>query len=147
MNQLPIGALQPTITVKVGQTTDAMYLGFAATALAGNQITDYLTRVVVPKLQAVDGRANRRDASARRPFRCAPGSIPEKLAGYGLTASDVSAALAANDYISAVGNTKGQMVQVTLTSTSNLHSLDEFRDLVVKQVNGANIRLERCRRG
>jgi multidrug efflux pump len=66
---------------------------------------------------------------------------PKKLAGYGLTASDVSNALSANDYISAIGNTKGQMVQVNLVSTTNLHSLDEFKNLVVKQVNGGVIRL------
>ena len=63
------------------------------------------------------------------------------MAAYGLTASDVAAALADNDYVSAVGNTKGQMIQVTLTSTTSLHSLEEFRDLVVKSVNGANVRL------
>src|SRR5258708_30153393 len=66
---------------------------------------------------------------------------PKKLASYGLTATDVYTALANNDFISAVGNTKGQMVQVTLTSSSNLHSLTEFRNLIVKQVNGGIIRL------
>ena len=140
LNQLPQGALQPTITVKVGQTTDAMYLGFRSNTLARNQITDYLTRVVVPKLQAVEG-VQTAELIGSQTFSLRAWLDPKKLAGYGLTATDVYAALAANNYISAVGNTKGEMVQVTLTSTSNLHSLGDFQNLIVKQINGSNIRL------
>ncbi|HXA36033.1 MAG TPA: efflux RND transporter permease subunit [Steroidobacteraceae bacterium] len=140
LNQLPSGALQPTITVAVGQTIDAMFIGFRSSVLAANQVTDYLTRVVIPKIQAVQG-VQTAEMIGGQIFSLRAWLDPQKLAAYGLTASDVSAVLAANDYISAVGNTKGQMVQVTLTSTSNLHSLNEFRDLVVKQVDGGIVRL------
>ncbi|MGO9935160.1 MAG: efflux RND transporter permease subunit [Steroidobacteraceae bacterium] len=140
LNQLPIGALQPTITVQVGQTLDAMFIGFRSPDMAPNQITDYLTRVVVPKLQAVEG-VQTAELLGAQTFSLRAWLDPAKLQAYGLTANDVSAALVANDYISAVGRTKGQMVQVTLTSTSNLHSLNEFRNLIVRQVNGGNIRL------
>jgi multidrug efflux pump len=140
LNQLPSGALQPTITVQVGQTIDAMYIAFRGTDLAANQITDYLTRVVVPKLQAIEG-VQTAELLGAETFSLRAWLDPKKLEAYGLTATDVSAALANNDYISAVGRTKGQMVQVTLTSTSNLHSLQEFRDLIVRQVNGGIIRL------
>ncbi len=140
LNQLPLGALQPTITVKVGQTTDAMYIGFRSQTLASNQITDYLTRVVVPQIQAVPGVQTAEIIGAQT-FALRAWLDPKKLASYGLTATDVYAALGNNDYISAVGSTKGEMVQVTLTSTSNLHSLKEFQELIVKQINGSNIRL------
>src|ERR1700689_3822582 len=140
LNQLPTGSQQPAISVKVGQTTDAMYMGFSSPTLAPNQITDYLQRVVVPKLQAVEG-VQTAEILGGHYFSLRAWLDPKKLQAYGLTASDVSAALANNDYISAVGNTKGQMIQVTLTSTTNLHTLEEFRDLVVKSVNGANVRL------
>jgi multidrug efflux pump len=140
LNQLPPGALQPVITVSVGQTTDAMYLSFRSETLARNQITDYLTRVVVPKLQAVEG-VQTAELIGQQTFSLRAWLDPKKLASYGLTATDVYVALAANNYISAVGNTKGQMVQVTLTSTSNLHSLGDFQNLIVKQINGSNIRL------
>ncbi|MEO7207553.1 MAG: efflux RND transporter permease subunit [Steroidobacteraceae bacterium] len=140
LNQLPSGALQPTITVKVGQTTDAMYIGFRSQTLASNQITDYLTRVVVPQFQAVAG-VQTAEIIGGQTFSLRAWLDPKKLASYGLTANDIYAALGSNDYISAVGNTKGEMVQVTLTSTSNLHSLKEFQDLIVKQINGSNIRL------
>src|SRR6202035_5159177 len=55
LNQLPTGTLQPTLSVTIGQTIDAMYIGFNSDTLAPNQITDYLVRVVQPKLQAVQG--------------------------------------------------------------------------------------------
>jgi multidrug efflux pump len=140
LNQLPAGALQPAITVKVGQTTDAMYLGFSSKELAVNQITDYIQRVVQPRLQAVAG-VQTAEVLGGQYFSLRAWLDPKKLAGYGLSASDVSTALGANDYISAIGNTKGQMVQVTLVSTTNLHSLNEFKSLIVKQVGGTLIRL------
>jgi multidrug efflux pump len=140
LNQLPAGSLQPAITVKVGQTGDAMYMGFSSPSLARNEVTDYLQRVVQPKLQAVPG-VQTAEIIGGQYFSLRAWLDPKKLSAYGITAADVSTALVSNDYISAVGSTKGQVVQVTLTSTTSLHSLSEFRNLVVKQANGANIRL------
>ena len=140
LNQLPTGSQQPTISVKIGSSTDAMYIGFSSASLERNQITDYLTRVVQPRLQAIDGIQTAEILGAQN-FSLRAWLDPKKLAAYGLTASDVSTALSNNDFISAVGNTKGQMIQVNLTSTTNLHTLKGFRDLVVKQVNGTIIRL------
>ena len=140
LNQLPAGALQPTITVQIGQTVDSMYIGFTSKILASNQITDYLIRVVQPRLQAVEG-VQTAEIVGGRTFSLRAWLDPDKLAAYGVTASDVASAMAANDYISAVGNTKGQMIQVNLTSTTNLHSVEDFRNLIIKAVNGANVRL------
>jgi multidrug efflux pump len=140
LNQLPAGTLQPTISVKVGQTIDAMFIAFRSSALDANQITDYLTRVVQPRLQTLEG-VQTAEILGGQTFSLRAWLDPKKLEAYGLTASDVATALANNDFVSAVGNTKGQMIQVTLTSTTNLHSLEEFRNLVVKSVNGANVRL------
>ena len=67
---------------------------------------------------------------------------PDKLAAYGLTAADVSAALTQNNYISGLGTTKGQMVQVNLTASTGLHTEDEFANLIIKQANGAIVRLK-----
>jgi multidrug efflux pump len=140
LNQLPAGSLLPTITIKIGQSIDAMYIGFTSSTLAANQITDYLTRVVQPKLQAVEG-VQTAEILGGQTFSLRAWLDPKKLAALGLTASDVANALAGNNYVSAVGNTKGQMIQVTLTSTTSLHSLSEFRDLVIKSVNGVNVHL------
>jgi len=140
LNVLPIGSQQPSITVKVGQTTDAMYVGFSSPTLERNQVTDYIQRVVQPKIQAVPG-VQTAEILGGQYFSLRAWLDPKKLAAYGIAASDVATALASNDFVSAIGNTKGQMVQVTLTSTTSLHSLSEFKKLVVKQVNGANIHL------
>jgi multidrug efflux pump len=140
-NQLPPQSQKPTLSVKVGQTIDAMYIGFGSDVLPSNYITDYLTRVVQPKLQSLEGVQTAELLGAKN-FALRAWLDPRKLAAYGLTAADVSAALAANDYIAGLGTTKGQMVQVNLTASTDLHSLDEFRDLVVKQAGGAIVRLK-----
>ncbi|MDR6291091.1 multidrug efflux pump [Inquilinus ginsengisoli] len=141
INQLPPAAQQPTITLAVGQTIDAMYIGFNSDLLAANQITDYLTRVVQPKLQAVQG-VQTAEILGPKIFALRVWLDPDKLASYGLTASDVNTALTANNFISGVGNTKGTMTQITLTATTDLHDVEQFRNLVVKQVDGAVIRLK-----
>ncbi len=140
LNRLPPQSQQPALQVQVGQLISAMYLGFRSNVLQPNQITDYLVRVVQPKLQAVPGVQTVNLFGARN-FALRAWLDPEKLAAYGLTAADVNKALAANDYISGLGNTKGQMVQVNMTASTDLHSIDEFRSLVVKQVNDAVVRL------
>lgn len=140
INQLPSGVQQPVLTLSIGQTIDAMYIGFNSDVLAPNQITDYLIRVVQPKLQAVSG-VQTAELIGNKTFALRVWLDPVKLAAYGLTATDISTALSSNDYIAGLGTTKGQMVQVNLTAATSLHSLAEFRDLVVKQVNGANIKL------
>jgi multidrug efflux pump len=140
LNQLPQGSQQPTLSVKVGQTTDAMYIGFASKVLPPNKITDYLVRVVQPKLQAVAGVQTAEILGAKR-FALRAWLDPVKLTAFGLTAADVYSALAANDFLSAVGTTKGQMVQVVLTASTGLHSLAGFRNMVIKQQNGALVRL------
>jgi len=55
LNQLPQGSQQPVLSVKIGQTIDAMYIGFSSDVLPANKITDYLVRVVQPRLQTVEG--------------------------------------------------------------------------------------------
>jgi multidrug efflux pump len=141
LNQLPAGTLQPTLAVKIGQTFDAMYIGFNSDTLAPNQITDYLLRVVQPKLQAVPG-VQTAEILGGKVFALRAWLDPQKLAAFGLTAFDVSQALTANDYISGIGNTKGQMVQVSLSAATSLHTAEEFRNLVLKQTGGAIVRLK-----
>src|SRR5258708_3730848 len=140
-NQLPPDAQQPVMTVKIGQTFDAMYIGFNSEVLAPNKITDYLVRVVQPKLQAVEG-VQTAEILGGKNFALRAWLDPQKLAALGLTAADVSQALSTNDFISGLGNTKGQMVQVNLSAATSLHTVEEFRNLVLKQANGAIVRLQ-----
>jgi multidrug efflux pump len=141
LSQLPTGTQTPTVTVRVGQTIDAMYIGFNSKVMAPNQITDYIVRAVQPKLQAVPG-VQTAEILGGKNFALRAWLDPKKLGAFGLTAADVSQALAANNYISGLGNTKGQMVQVDLQASTDLHSLDQFRNLVLKQSGGAIVRLK-----
>lgn len=140
LNQLPKGSLLPTITISVGQTIDAMYMGFYSDVLANNQISDYLTRVVQPKLQAIDG-VQVAEILGNKQFAMRIWLDPKKLAGFGLGPLDVANALATNDVISAVGRTDGSMFTVNLTADTGLSTPEQFRQMVIKARNGAIIRL------
>jgi multidrug efflux pump len=141
LNQLPSGTQQPVLVLKVGQTLDAMYIAFRSNVLTANQITDYVTRVVQPQLQAVNG-VQTAEILGGQNFAMRIWLDPAKLAAYGLTAQNVYTALGNNDFIAALGNTKGTMTQITLTASTGLHSADEFGNLILKQQNGAIIRVK-----
>jgi multidrug efflux pump len=140
-NQLPVQAQAPVLTVAVGSTIDAMYLGFYSDTLPTNNVTDFLSRVVKPKLDSIDGVQTAELLGARL-FALRAWLDSAKLAAHGLTAADVSQALASNNYLAALGASKGQMVTVPLTAGTDLHSVDEFKKLVVKQSGDAIVRLE-----
>jgi multidrug efflux pump len=140
-NQLPPQAQQPVITVQVGQTIDAMYMGYFSDTIPPNSTTDYLLRVVKPRLDSIDG-VQTAEILGSRTFALRAWLDPARMAAHGVSADDVYTALSANNYLSAVGTTKGQMVSVDLASNTDVHSLDEFRRLVVKRQNGALVRLE-----
>ena len=136
-NQLPPQAQQPILTVQIGQSTAAMYMGFYSDDIPNNAITDYLIRVVKPKLDSIDGVQNAEITGGRK-FALRAWLDREKMAGLGVGADDVYSAMAANNYLSAVGSTKGDMVAVDLVAGTDLHTLDEFRKLVIKK-DGINI--------
>ena len=140
-NQLPPQAQQPVLTVQTGETIDAMYMGFYSNVLPTNNITDYLSRVVKPKLDSIPGVQTAELLGARN-FALRAWLDPAKMAAHGVTAADVNAALAANNYLAAVGSSKGQAVTVDLTADSDLHSVNQFKQLVIKQVKGSIVRLE-----
>ena len=140
-NQLPPQAQAPVITVQTSDSTAAMYMGFFSDVLPTNNITDFLSRVVKPKLDSIEGVQTAEILGARN-FALRAWLDPQRMAAHGVTAADVYGALAANNYLSAVGTTKGQMVSVDLTTDTDLHSVEEFKQLIIRQVKGAVVRLE-----
>jgi multidrug efflux pump len=141
LNQLPPQAQKPTMSVSIGQTIDAMYIGFYSDVLKPNQVTDYLVRSVQPKLQSVEGVQNAELLGAKN-FALRAWLDPQKLAAVNLTAADVYSALAANNYLSSSGQSKGQMVQINLNASTALNSLATFNDMIIKQNAGAVVRLQ-----
>jgi multidrug efflux pump len=140
LNQLPQSSQLPIISVAVGETIDSMYIGFYSDVLPNNKITDYLIRVVQPKLQAING-VQTAEILGNRTFALRAWLDPMKMAGYGITSAEVGAALANNDFISAAGRTDGTMFVSNLATDTNLVTVEQFKNMVVKQQNGAIIRL------
>ena len=140
-NDLPPEAEAPIIDLQTADNQFAsMYLGFSSADLDQNQITDYLTRVVQPKLSAISG-VQRADILGNRTFAMRIWLKPNQMAARNVSATDVHDALAHNNYLSALGNTKGSMVSVNLVANTDLRTPEEFRQLVVKQQNGVVVRL------
>src|SRR6202163_265315 len=140
-NDLPPEAQAPVIDL---QTSDnqfaAMYIGFSSKDLDQNQITDYLTRVVQPKLTAISG-VQRADILGGRTFAMRIWLKPDQMAARGLSPSDVPDALSKKNYLSALGSTKGSAVSVNLVANTDLRTPDDFKQTVVKQQNGVVVRL------
>ena len=140
-NQLPPEAEAPVIELETADNQfAAMYLGFASDELDQNQITDYLTRVVQPKLSAISG-VQRADILGDRTFAMRVWLKPDQMAALGIAPSEVRDALASNNYLSALGKTKGSMTSVNLTANTDLKTAEEFRQLVVKEKDGVVVRL------
>ena len=140
-NDLPPEAEAPIIELETADTQfAAMYIGFSSADLDQNQITDYLTRVVQPKLSAVSG-VQRADILGNRTFAMRIWLKPDQMAARSVSPADVHDALAKNNYLSALGSTKGSMVSVNLVANTDLKTPQEFRQLVVKEQNGVVVRL------
>jgi len=139
---LPPEAEVPTINVESADSEFASaYLSFTSDILQQNQITDYLVRVVQPRLSAIAG-VQRADILGARTFAMRIWLKPDRMAAFNVSPAQVRRALAANNFITAVGQTKGSLVQVNLTANTDLTSVDEFRRLVVLSSDGALVRLE-----
>ena len=140
-NDLPPEAEAPIIELETADTQFAsVYLSFSSADLDQNQITDYLTRVVQPKLSAISG-VQRADILGKRTFAMRIWLKPDKMAALGISPSTLRDALARNNYLSALGRTKGSMVSVNLIANTDLRTPEEFRQLVVKEKGGVIVRL------
>ncbi len=140
-NDLPPEAEVPIINiVSADSQYAAAYLSFTSDILEANQITDYLVRVVQPRLTALEG-VQRADLLGGRTFAMRIWLKPDRMAALNINPSAVRDALAANNFLSAVGHTKGSLVQVNLSANTDLRSIEEFRNLVVRQTGDNLVRL------
>src|SRR5580698_2451642 len=140
-NDLPPEAEIPTLSIVTADSQFAScYLSFSSDILAANQITDYLVRVVQPRLTALEG-VQSADLLGGRTFAMRIWLKPDRLAAFNISPNDVRVSLAANNFLSAVGHTKGSLIQVNLTANTDLRSTEEFKNLVVRQNGDQLVRL------
>src|SRR3974390_1556781 len=140
-NDLPPEAQVPVINIESADSQfAAAYLSFSSDILQANQITDYLMRIVQPRLTAIEG-VQKADILGGRTFAMRIWLKPDRLAAYSISPDEVRQKLTANNFLSAVGHTKGSLVQVNLTANTDLRSVEEFRNLVVRQSGDSLVRL------
>ena len=140
-NNLPPEAEVPIINIETADSQFASaYLSFTSDILEPNQVTDYLVRVVQPRLSALEG-VQRADILGGRTFAMRIWLKPDRLAALNINPNQIREALAANNFLSAVGRTKGSLVQVNLSANTDLRSVEEFRNLVVRRSGDKLIRL------
>ncbi len=138
---IPKEANDPVILKSTGQTTAVMYIGFSSPTLSSAAISDHLSRVVQPLMATVDGVASA-DILGGQTFAMRVWLDPARMAARGITASDVSDAIQANNFQAAPGQTKGYFTIADVRADTGLTSLDQFRRMVVKASAGALVRLE-----
>tara|TARA_Y100000588_G_scaffold110829_2_gene121477 strand:- start:14 stop:3121 length:3108 start_codon:yes stop_codon:yes gene_type:complete len=141
-NDLPSSAEIPIVSLGLGmQEVASAYLTFDSDILTDNEVTDYLLRVIQPRLSAIEG-IEKAAIEGAGSFAARIWLNPDRMAAYNISPSEVRQAIAANNFLSAPGATKGSMISVELTSNTDLRSIEEFKRLVIKQDGNAIVRLE-----
>lgn len=137
---IPKDANDPVITKTTGSSIAVMYISYSSDKMSSPQIYDLLNRVVQPKMQSVSGVSSA-DILGGNPFAMRIWLQPEKMAALGITTDDIALALKANSYLSAAGQLKGQYTITNVNASTDLHTEQEFKNLVVKQVKGKLIHM------
>jgi multidrug efflux pump len=137
---LPDEANDPVVVKQTGEDTALLYMSFKSDDMTGSQITDYLTRVVQPQLQTIDGVANA-EILGGSTFAMRIWLDPQRMAALGVTPVDVNNALARNNFVSAAGQVKGDFVQTNIKAETTLESPEAFSKLVVRSQGDSLIRL------
>ena len=139
-NVLPKEAVDPAVVKQTGDSTALMYLSFNSKVMSGSQIADYITRVVQPRLQTVNGVANAQILGGQT-FAMRIWLDPDRMTALNVTPLDVRNALAINNFTSAAGQIKGDFVQTSINAQTSLDSPAAFGKLVVVARGDALIRL------
>src|SRR5947209_5912967 len=140
-SELPAEAEPPVVEVqRADRPYASFYLSFTSSAREIPALTDWLTRNMQPQLSTLAG-VQRVDVVGGRPIAMRIWIDPDRLAALNLAPGDVHAALQRNNYLAAVGQTKGDLVQVNLLANTDLRTPEEFKNLVVAERNGAIVRL------
>ena len=138
---LPPEAEVPVINIESADSQFASaYLSFTSDILKQNEITEYLVRIVQPRLAAIAG-VQRADILGARTFAMRIWLKPDRMAALNISPVQVRQALAANNFLAALGQSKGAFIQVNLTANTNLKTAEEFRQLAVRDQGGAIVRL------
>jgi multidrug efflux pump len=139
-NALPVNAQDPVINSTTGEGRALMYIAFFSETMRVPEITDYLAREVQPKLQALSG-VGKAELLGRR-FALRVWLDPQRLAAVNLTSTEIVQTLRENNYLSGVGQTKAELIKISLTSNTDVSNTEQFKNLVIKSTEDTIIRLK-----
>ena len=137
-NQLPANAEDPVLSKEAADSSALMYISFYSDELNNPQITDYLSRVIQPKLATLPGMAEA-EILGNQVFAMRLWLDPVKLAAFGLTANDVNDAVRKYNFLSAAGEVKGQYVVTSLNAETDLKSADAFAAIPLKTLGDRRV--------
>ena len=141
-SELPPEAEPPVIEVqRADRPYASFYLSFTSTERTVPAITDWLLRTLQPQLATLSG-VQRVTFEGGRQIAMRVWIDPDRLAAFNLSPGDIQGALRRNNFLAAVGRTKGNLVQVNLLANTDLRSAKEFEELIVADRGGAIVRLK-----
>jgi hydrophobe/amphiphile efflux-1 (HAE1) family protein len=137
--ELPREVEDPVVTTTFGDDA-MMYMAFLSDQMSVQQVNDYVRRVVQPEMSTLEGVGEAKVLSDRY-FAMRVWLNPAKMAAYSVTATDVNSAIRRENYISAAGTTRGEMVRSSVDAQTDMESPDEFSNIVVRQEGELRVRL------
>lgn len=129
--QLPADSQQPILKKDTGSTIALMYVSFFSKEMNPQQITDYISRVVRPRLQTISGVSSI-DILGGNVFAMRVWLDPQRMAALHITPTDVVAALQQNNFQAAPGKTKGEYVAFNISAKTDIHDVETFENMVIK---------------
>ena len=140
-SDLPADAEPPSVELqRADRPFAAFYVSFGSHERSASAVTDWLLRELQPQLATIPG-VQRVSLEGAQPLAMRVWMQPDRLAAYGLSPGDVQQALQRNNYLASIGQTKGDLVQMNLLTNTDLRSVEDFRQLVVFERNGAVVHL------
>ncbi len=140
-SELPAEVESPVVEVQRADRPYAtFYVSVTSETLTPSQVTDYLSRNIQPRLSTL-ANVQRVGLEGARPQAMRIWLDAERLAAFSLSAIDVQAALTRNNFLAAVGRTKGRQVQVDLLVNTDLRSVEEFEQLIVREDTNRMVRI------
>jgi multidrug efflux pump len=139
-NQLPQDAEDPVLNKQAADSTALMYISFYSDQLSNPQITDYLSRVIQPKLATLPGMAEA-EILGNQVFAMRLWLDPVKLAAYGVSASDVNEAVRKYNFLSAAGEVKGQYVVTSINADTELKTPEAFAAIPLRTQGDSRVLL------
>lgn len=139
-SQLPTDAEDPTIVKGTGQQFAIMYLALQNPNMSAEQVTEYIERVIRPRMSTIPGVAEVQIFGAAN-YSMRVWVDPVRLAARGMTASEVLAAINASNFLAAPGKTRNEYVTYPVTMESTLQTPEAFGALPLKASGDDVVRL------